>query len=645
LGPNSFELQAANDTVVTVPNLAGSGNVGTVLTFSMPSLLAVNDQVAVGVTDVVNVANFEFIFKRVGGPTGSVYDCAATNYFGPPIVNTPYSAGDVFTIYNDGITTYLYHNGSFTGCSAIVQQGSFMRAGANYMVSNASHKYTITNFSFTNTGPIGLGTGPTTITVDFQNPLIVSPTSFLLVSQNDRIKTTPDIYVQAGSLGSYFTWQIPAMTVGSQVDISLVDVTNAVAYRFVYYYTSVPVYLAEGVGTGPINSYNGTEVFAIWFDGSDVLYYVDGVNVYSEAITSGGPVATNAQAYFSIKNTQTFLVTNFIYGSSGTKGPEGVQGPQGLRGFQGFQGPQGPQGLRGFQGFQGPQGPQGPQGTRGASTWTPVLTANMSQSLSNSNLFTKSGTTGWNASVYSVQGYSRGLYVTIQPANTTTGFMVGFAETPGASSSFNDINYAFYFYGNTTPNQLRIYESNIDRGLLINNYTTSTVCTLTYDGANVRYFVDGTLYRTVARAIGAQLFLDSSFENNGGSALITYGPMGEQGPSGGPQGPQGLQGGTFIAVSDGATPVTITSANYANYFSYTAAFTVNITTTITSVATSGGFWVFRNNSNSFLTMTISYGVGVSATIVGVSGTTISIPAYSSVGLIWAGSAANKFYLM
>jgi hypothetical protein len=163
------------------------------------------------------------------------------------------------------------------------------------------------------------------------------------------------------------------------------------------------------------------------------------------------------------------------------------------------------------------------QGARGASTWTPVMT-NVTQSLTDSNTFSKTaGGSDWNAQVYSTQGYVRGAFVTSQISSTTGFAMVGLDSNPSASALTEDIDYAFYF-NNGRPD---IQESGVTV-FTGTSYTTSSIAYITYDGINVRYFLDDTLLRTTPRSIGSALYLDSSMYTQGLSFInLGFGPMGE----------------------------------------------------------------------------------------------------------------------
>ena len=184
--------------------------------------------------------------------------------------------------------------------------------------------------------------------------------------------------------------------------------------------------------------------------------------------------------------------------------------------------------------------------------WTPVLLNGITQI--NGNTFRKTGGTNntWSSSVHSIQGYARGAYCSARASSTSGNVMFGLNTDPTTDDSFSSIDYAWYFDNGT----VRIYEN----GSLISSpttYTTSTVLSITYDGYNVRYYVDATLQRTVARAISSSaLYFDSSFfSTNVEINSVAFGPMGEQGSQGiqGIQGQQGIQGTQGTTGQQGIT--------------------------------------------------------------------------------------------
>jgi hypothetical protein len=148
--------------------------------------------------------------------------------------------------------------------------------------------------------------------------------------------------------------------------------------------------------------------------------------------------------------------------------------------------------------------------------------------------------------VYSQQGYARGVYVTATASQSDSDVIFGLNSDPAADAGFASTDYAWYILGDGpgTDYQCEIRES----GVYVSAHGShlGSTFTITYDGANIRYFKDGSLIRTVARAIGSALYLDSSFSNvGGGLTSLNFGPMGEVG------------GATTITATNDTTTTTL----------------------------------------------------------------------------------------
>jgi hypothetical protein len=156
-----------------------------------------------------------------------------------------------------------------------------------------------------------------------------------------------------------------------------------------------------------------------------------------------------------------------------------------------------------------------------ARAWTPVLT-NVAQS---GQTFTKNiAGDEWNSQVYSTEGYPT-AYASFC-AGTTSGYaMMGLNTDPATNADHATIDYAWYADFGTAA----IYENGTPIGIF-SAYTLSTVFQIIYDGVNVRYFLDGVVQRTVARALGSNLYLDSSIYTSGASFTnVVFGPFNGEG--------------------------------------------------------------------------------------------------------------------
>lgn len=156
-------------------------------------------------------------------------------------------------------------------------------------------------------------------------------------------------------------------------------------------------------------------------------------------------------------------------------------------------------------------------------TWTPNYaggvnspsTASYRKSSGNSNV--------WDGHVYSSEGFAKNVHVTFKASQTNAYLMVGLNSDPAADANYSSLDYAWY---PRNDGILEIYESNASIGTF-GAYTTSTVLSVVYDGTNVIYLKDGTIMRTVARAVGSLLYLDSSFYTlNGAVNSVRFGQIG-----------------------------------------------------------------------------------------------------------------------
>lgn len=128
------------------------------------------------------------------------------------------------------------------------------------------------------------------------------------------------------------------------------------------------------------------------------------------------------------------------------------------------------------------------------------------------------GITAWDSSVYSLNAYSQ-CHLQFKTSDPTKRFMFGLDQHPLDSQSYTTLDYAWYPSGGTWV----IYES----GVAIFAFTTavaSDLVAITYDGANIRYYLNGDLKRTVA-VTGLLLYASSSFfDPTAGPNFLSFGP-------------------------------------------------------------------------------------------------------------------------
>jgi collagen type VII alpha len=285
------------------------------------------------------------------------------------------------------------------------------------------------------------------------------------------------------------------------------------------------------------STYAYSDSFFITYDGSNVRYYttISGTTTLQRTVARaiGSPLYLDSSFY----TVYGAGITNVAFGPMGENGISGAPGLPGTVGTPGSPGTSGASGTSGLPGTVGTPGISGVPGIRGTATWTPNFTGGVTYVGTDSNTFAKTtGNSAWDGQVYSSQGYVRGCYVSATVYGGAATWMIGLNTDPTSDASYYSLDYAFYNASGTW----QIYESGtqiVTGGAIAAGDTYY----ITYDGVNINYYtiISGvtTLQRTVARAIGAPLYLDSSFltvVSTIGMTNVAFGPMGENGISGTP---------------------------------------------------------------------------------------------------------------
>ena len=131
---------------------------------------------------------------------------------------------------------------------------------------------------------------------------------------------------------------------------------------------------------------------------------------------------------------------------------------------------------------------------------------------------TKSAT-GWNSSAYSTNGYIDNVYVSFKPSQTNSYIMVGLDSNPTQDAGYTNIDYTWYIQPNGA---LNIFESGTSIAGF--TYAIGDELRIEYSGGYIKYYQNNMLKRTVARAIGEKLYMDSSFYSTSGSVYdVTFG--------------------------------------------------------------------------------------------------------------------------
>ncbi len=252
------------------------------------------------------------------------------------------------------------------------------------------------------------------------------------------------------------------------------------------------------------------------------------------------------------------------------------------------------------------------------------------------------GASAWDSRARSQESFTASAYLAFTPAQTSAAIMMGLSENPTSTTSFTALNYALSV---TATGTLQIYEL----GTLIQTigfYATTDVLKITYDGTTIRYFQNATLLRSVSRAVGAPLFLSSSFFTPGGQladiefhALYTLSPT-----------PPAFSTSGFIAESRPGTDVDQFSPFYLTLTSNLLPSQWNFYLTLDGNATGsnsfyGDIYIGETKYASTNAVQATYTTSPSTYVLSFSTTTsigISTPTYLSLRLKATRSAGDTF---
>lgn len=153
--------------------------------------------------------------------------------------------------------------------------------------------------------------------------------------------------------------------------------------------------------------------------------------------------------------------------------------------------------------------------------WTTDVLLNVLATDSNHTLTKDGGSDGtWgDAQATSVESYATTAYLSFHNSvsDGSGGIMIGLNSDPVTDASYTSLDYCFEI-ADTIYN---IYESGSQPGGWSPNqsFSPGDLFEIVYDGMTVVYKVAGTVVHETSRAVGAPLFLDSSFYNNGNQAI------------------------------------------------------------------------------------------------------------------------------
>lgn len=137
------------------------------------------------------------------------------------------------------------------------------------------------------------------------------------------------------------------------------------------------------------------------------------------------------------------------------------------------------------------------------------------------NTVTKTGPDGWDSSVYSVESYTNGAWVTFIPSQADKSAIIGLNTDPTTSSGYTDLDYALQ---GSASGGLNAWESNTQ--ISLGSYVAGDVLSVQYDGDKVRYYKNGAVLRTVSAGAGKRFYLDGTFNQTGVTVTgLRFGPL------------------------------------------------------------------------------------------------------------------------
>ena len=157
------------------------------------------------------------------------------------------------------------------------------------------------------------------------------------------------------------------------------------------------------------------------------------------------------------------------------------------------------------------------------STWQPIFINGISYGKTLDSFIKSSGINGWNANIYSNIGYIQNIYCQSRQSSTNISSIFGLSTNPKSSLGYNSINYGWSF---NNQGQIEIFESGINRGNF-GIYNANTILLITYDGINVKYFMNGQEKRSVQRQMdNNKLYFNATMyyvNNNDGLIGVKFG--------------------------------------------------------------------------------------------------------------------------
>lgn len=208
------------------------------------------------------------------------------------------------------------------------------------------------------------------------------------------------------------------------------------------------------------------------------------------------------------------------------------------------------------------------------------LAATNGAEVSGAKLLNRTGT-NWNAQVYSTESYVGGAFVSFKPElNASAGYggiMIGLNTDPTAAD-WTTLDYAIYLQ----PGSGVVEVAESGNLTTIGTYVSTDTFAVHYDGANVRYYKNGVVLRTVVAPPGLRVFLDSAMSSTTTGTLATItswsaaGSVGATGSAGasGSTGAAGLPAVSGYLTNESIQLFAYANGNVVNYTGATGEFKI-----------------------------------------------------------------------
>jgi hypothetical protein len=118
--------------------------------------------------------------------------------------------------------------------------------------------------------------------------------------------------------------------------------------------------------------------------------------------------------------------------------------------------------------------------------------------------------------------------------------------------------------------------------------------------------------------------------------LVNIYQTGKIGPTGstGPTGNNGSMAQTFTYANVTGTSTSVSTSTFSTFYNITNSGFITLNLPVSAPTTDGAFWVFRNNTSTYLSITVT------GTTNGITGNLLVLPPANSTTLMWSNSGST-----